>query len=65
LDNKQPCEVHRGLGNLGEWPTGDERERGGELTVTAAMAGGELGVAHCREEQAAFIGGLGSVVTTA
>jgi hypothetical protein len=65
LDNKRPCEVHRGLGNLGEWPAGGERERGGELTAAAAMAGGELGMARCGEERAAFIGGLGSVVTTA
>jgi hypothetical protein len=46
LDNKRPCEVHRGLGNLGEWPAGGEHERGGKLTAAAAMAGGAAGMAR-------------------
>jgi hypothetical protein len=46
LDNKRPCEVHRGLGNLGEWSAGGEHERGGELTAAAAMAGGVAGMAR-------------------
>jgi hypothetical protein len=50
LGNKRPCEVHRGLGNLGEWPAGGERKRGGELTAAAAMAGEERGVARGGEE---------------
>jgi hypothetical protein len=43
---------------------GGERERAHKLKA-AAMAGGELGMARCGEERAAFIGGLGPVVTTA
>jgi hypothetical protein len=50
LDNKRPCEVHRGLGNLGEWSAGAEREREGELTAAAAMAGGAAGMARGGEE---------------
>jgi hypothetical protein len=46
FDNKRPCEVHRGLGNLGEWPAGGEHERGGELTAAAAMASGVAGMAR-------------------
>jgi hypothetical protein len=38
LDNKRPWEVHWGLGDLGKWPAGGERERGGELTAAVAMA---------------------------
>jgi hypothetical protein len=64
LDNKRPCEVHWGLGNLGEWLAGGEHERGGELTAAATMAGGELGMARCGEERATFIGSLGFMVTT-
>jgi hypothetical protein len=30
--------VHWGLGDLGKWPAGGERERGGELTAAVAMA---------------------------
>jgi hypothetical protein len=29
-----------GPGNLGKWPAGGERKRGGELTAAVAMAGG-------------------------
>jgi hypothetical protein len=65
LGNKRTGKVHWGLGNLGEWPADGERERGGELTAAAAMAGGKLEMARCGEERAAFIGGLGFVVTTA
>jgi hypothetical protein len=57
LGNTRPCEVHRGLGNLGEWSAGGERERGCELTA-AEMAGGAAGMAHGGEKGAASIGAL-------
>jgi hypothetical protein len=40
LDNTQSREVHWGLGKLGEWLAGGERERVHELKAAAAMARG-------------------------
>jgi hypothetical protein len=51
LGNKKAGKVHWGLGNLGKWPVGGERKRGGELTAAAAMAGEERGVARGGEEE--------------
>jgi hypothetical protein len=64
FDNKRTRNVPWGLVRLLERLAGGERKRGSELTAAAAMAGGELGMACCGEERAAFIGGLGPVVTT-
>jgi hypothetical protein len=56
LGNTRPCEVHWGLGNLGEWSAGGERKRGCELTAAAAMAGGAARDGARRGEMPAFIG---------
>jgi hypothetical protein len=65
FDNKRTVKVPWGLVRLLERLAGGERKRGSELTAAAAMTGGELGMARCGEERAAFIGGLGPMVTTA
>jgi hypothetical protein len=46
LGNTRPCELHWGLGNLGEWLAGGERERVHELKAAAAMAGGATWMAR-------------------
>jgi hypothetical protein len=51
LGNTRPCEVHWGLGNLGEWSAGGECERGCELSAAAAMARGGDGARRGRKEQ--------------
>jgi hypothetical protein len=50
LGNTRPCEVHWGLGNLGEWLAVGERERVHKLKAAAAMAGGAAGMARGGEK---------------
>jgi hypothetical protein len=50
LENTRSREVHWGLGKLGEWLAGGERERVHELKAVAAMVAGAAGMARKGEE---------------